>query len=69
MEAIFFRSESRLFGDDIHKHEAAIYNPTVKEGGVVMTTTLMALRTVVRRFDFDQWCNNGASDGISSINR
>jgi uncharacterized protein (TIGR02271 family) len=31
----------RLFGDDIHKHEAAIYNQAVKEGGVVVSARVL----------------------------
>src|SRR5215831_5192386 len=31
----------RLFGDDIHKHEAAIYNQSVKEGGVVVSARVL----------------------------
>jgi len=32
---------NRLFGDDIHKHEAAIYNQAVKEGGVVVSARVL----------------------------
>jgi uncharacterized protein (TIGR02271 family) len=31
----------RLFGDDIHKHEAAIYNQAVKEGGLVVSARVV----------------------------
>ena len=31
----------RLFGDDVHKHEAAIYNQAVKEGGVVVSARVL----------------------------
>lgn len=31
----------RLFGDDVYEHEAAVYNQTVKHGGVVVSARVM----------------------------
>jgi hypothetical protein len=31
----------RLFGDDLHKHEAAVYNQTIEHGGMVVSARVL----------------------------